>query len=365
MKKIRFIPNDKQQSHFVTALRRNVNEYFKENGISPKANSSVMLQGAIMLILFITPYLLVISVDMPFWIAALMPLVAGFGLAGIGMCIMHGAVHEAFSNRKWVNKVFGASMYLLGNNVSTWKLQHNLLHHTYTNISGFDRDIDTKVMIRLSEREPLLKAYRYQHIHAFFLYGLMTLSMLVKDFVQLIDYRRQGLLEKHKFNFGRELATMILIKITHLCIFLVLPLLLTDYTWGQVLLGWLVMHWMGGFILSVIFQLAHVVDGVEQPFPSDEGVISCDWAVHELMTTANFARKNYLLNWYLGGLNFQIEHHLFPNICHIHYPKIAPIVERTAKEYGYPYVVNETLWDALKSHVRKLRQLGSVAPVMG
>jgi linoleoyl-CoA desaturase len=193
----------------------------------------------------------------------------------------------------------------------------------------------------------------------------MTLSMMVKDFSQLMDYHRQGILEKQKFSFRKELAKMILTKITHLSIFIGLPIVLTDYTWWQVILGWLIMHWTGGIILSVIFQLAHVVDGVHQPVPSDEGVIACDWAVHELMTTANFARKNLFLQWYLGGLNFQIEHHLFPNICHIHYPKIAPIVERTAKEYGYPYVVNETLWDALKSHARKLRQLGKVAPVMG
>lgn len=104
--------------------------------------------------------------------------------------------------------------------------------------------------------------------------------------------------------------------------------------------------------------VAHVVEGADQPLPDDRGVIHTDWAVHEVLTTANFARNNRLLNWYIGGLNFQIEHHLFPHICHIHYRHIAPIVERTAKEYGLKYNEKPTFRAALASHVRRLRELG-------
>jgi linoleoyl-CoA desaturase len=365
MKKTRFIAHDKQQQQFVTALRRNVHDYFKEQGISPKANYWVVLQSGTMLTLYIAPFVLLLCLGMNIWLAALMPFIAGIGLAGIGMCVMHGAAHEAFSSKKWVNKLFGATMNLLGNSVYTWKVQHNMLHHTYTNISGLDRDIATKGPIRLSEHTPLHPVNRFQHFHAFFFYGLMTLSMLVKDFVQLFEYRAQGITQKQKVNFSLALAKMIGIKILHFSLFIGLPMLVTDYAWWQILLGWFIMHWTGGFIMSVIFQLAHVVEGVDQPLPSAEGLIEDDWIVHELRTTANFARNNPILNWYIGGLNFQIEHHLFPHICHIHYPKIAPIVERTAKEYGYPYVLKPTLWAALVSHTRRLKELGKVAPMVG
>ena len=338
------------------ALRKNVANYFKENGISPKANTAVYFQTANMLALYIVPFVLVLALPMPGWVAAMMPIVAGIGLAGIGMCVMHGGAHEAISSHKWLNNLLGWTMNLLGNSVFTWKVQHNMLHHTYTNISGLDRDIATKGPIRLSEHTPERKIHRFQYIHAFFFYGLMTLSMMVKDFSQLFDYRRQGITQKQNINFGWTLTKMIVIKLVHFGIFIGLPLLFTDFAWWQIVLGWFLMHWTGGFILSVIFQLAHVVEGVEQPMPDENGLVENDWVVHEMLTTAN---------WYIGGLNFQIEHHIFPNICHIHYPKIAPIVEATAKEYGIPYILKPTLWDALVSHTRKLKELGMVHPTMG
>lgn len=365
MKKTRFHAQDKQQVEFGKALRTNVNAYFRENGISQKANLTVAVQAATMIALYLTPFVLLLSLGMSVWLAALMPIIAGIGLAGIGMCVMHGGAHDAFSSKKWVNQLFGATMNLLGNSVETWKVQHNMLHHTYTNISGLDRDIATKGPIRLSEHEPLHRINRYQHVHAFFAYGLMTLSMMIKDFTQLFEYEKQGILQKQKIRFWPQLAKMIGIKLFHFGLFILLPILITDYAWWQVLLGWFMMHWTGGFILSVIFQLAHVVEGVDQPMPDTEGNIDNEWIVHEMYTTADFARSNRLLNWYIGGLNFQIEHHLFPNICHIHYPKIAPIVEATAKEYGIPYILKPTLWDALVSHARKLRELGRVAPALG
>ncbi len=110
--------------------------------------------------------------------------------------------------------------------------------------------------------------------------------------------------------------------------------------------------------MSTVFQMAHVVNGVEQPLPNKNNIITNEWAVHQLRTTANFAKDNKLLNWYVGGLNFQIEHHLFPNICHIHYPKIAPIVEKTALDFGIAYNTKSTFLNALKSHIKRLKELG-------
>lgn len=364
MKKARFVAQDKQQQLFAVALRKNVNEYFKTNGLSTKADASVVFQTISMFVMYLTPWVLLVLLPQNSWAPWVLPILSGVGLAGIGMCVMHGAAHEAFSSKKWVNKLFASTMMLLGNSVLTWKVQHNMLHHTYTNIEGMDRDIATKGPIRLSEHTPLKPIHRSQHIHAFFAYSLMTLSMLVKDFTQLREYSEQGILAKQDKKYVPELLKMILIKILHFGLFIALPLLLTDYAVWQVLVAWLLMHLTGGLILSVIFQLAHIVEGVDQPQPSQEGIVADDWIVHELRTTADFARNNALLNWYIGGLNFQIEHHLFPHICHVHYRKIAPIVEATAKEYGYPYILKPSLWSALGSHARKLKELGRVGPVI-
>ncbi len=363
MKKTRFLAQNKHEQQFAAALRKNVNNYFKENGISPKADVSVVFQTSTMLALYLVPFILMFILPIPIWAVALMCVVAGIGLAGIGMCVMHGGAHEAISHHKWLNTMLGLTMNLLGNSVYTWKVKHNMLHHTYTNIGGQDADIASKGPMRFSETSKLRKVHRFQHIHAGFAYCLLTISMLVNDFFWIADYNRQGILQKQNLNFKWMITKIALIKSVYLFVCIGLPTMLTDFTWWQVLIGWLLMHFTGGFIMSVVFQLAHVVEGVEQPVPDADGVIASDWVVHEFRTTANFSRNNPLLNWYVGGLNFQIEHHIFPNICHIHYPKIAPIVEATAKEYGVPYIMKPTLWEALMSHSRKLKELGHVPPV--
>ena len=358
VRKPRFVGQDSSKQAFVVAVRKEVNAYFREKGISQKGDYRLALQIGTMLLAYILPYILIMTVAMPAWLAGILSIVEGAAVAGIGMCVMHGGAHGAFSNKEWVNRLFGAAMNLLGNSVFTWKIQHNLLHHTYTNIEGLDHDIATKGPIRLCQHAPLRKIHRYQHIHAFFFYGLMTFSMIIKDFTHLRTFHRQGLTAKHQINYRRELAKMIGIKLLHLTLFIAFPILFTSFLWWQVLIGFMLMHLTAGLILSVIFQLDHVVEGVDQPLPNAEGIVENDWIVHELLTTADFARNNRLLNWYIGGLNFQIEHHIFPQICHIHYRDIAPIVQRTAQEYGLPYHLKPTLFAAIRSHQRQLKHLG-------
>jgi len=141
-------------------------------------------------------------------------------------------------------------------------------------------------------------------------------------------------------------------------IFLGIPLWLSLFSWWQVLLGFIVIHLTAGMIMSTIFQMAHVVEGAEQPLPDSDGVIHHDWLTHQLLSTSDFAPNNRILGWYCGGLNYQIEHHLFPNICHIHYRKIAPIVRITAEKYGIKYNLKPTFRHAFISHVRRLKELG-------
>lgn len=358
MKKVKFISSSIQEQDFAAAVRKNVNEYFSKKGISTKGNMLMVLQTIAMLSVYIIPFVLIITAPMSAWIAMIMTVLIGIGMAGVGMSIMHDAVHGSYSKRAWVNKIFGGTMYLLGSSVITWKIQHNYLHHAYTNIEGSDQDIASKGPIRLSEHAPLRKIHRYQYLHAFFFYGLMTISKLIKDFAQLNSYKKSEATRKHLAHPTLELVKMIVVKAAYLFVFIGLPLLFTPFTWWQVMIGFFIMHWFAGFIMSTIFQMAHIVEIVNQPLSTPEGTIEHEWAVHEVQTTSDFARKNLFLYWYIGGLNFQIEHHLFPNICHIHYRKIAPIVEKTIKEFGYTYNLKPTFIKALGSHIRKLKELG-------
>lgn len=350
--------NDSKQQQFATAVRKNVNDYFKRNNLSIKGNWQMGIKTIAMLAAYIAPFVLLLTVSMSIWIVIPLLILMGIGMAGIGMAVMHDAAHGSYSHKEWLNNLLSGTMYILGSNTFNWKIQHNVLHHAYTNITEVDEDIASRGPLRLCEHAPLKKIHKYQHIHAFFFYGLLTIVKLINDFKQLAKYNKAGITRKHQVNPTIEYIKMIGIKIIYLFIFIGLPIIITSFTWWQVLIGFLIVQWTSGFILSTIFQMAHVVEGVEQPLPNEEGLVASNWVVHELITTSDFARNNLFLNWYIGGLNFQIEHHLFPNICHIHYRKISLIVEQTAYEYGFPYNLKPTFFNALGSHIRKLKSLG-------
>ena len=350
---------NQEKSVFFSTLRSRVNQHFKDNNITRYGNQEIFIKSFVLLSIYLGAYLSILFVPWPaLWLLPFVILM-GISKAGIGMTVMHDALHGSYSKSKLVNQLMGNSIYLLGSNASVWKIQHNLLHHTYTNIHGKDEDIDDKAVIRLSRQAPLKSFHAYQHIYALFLYGFLTLHRTIDEFFKLLTYHKDGILKRQKKSAGKEFSRLIGFKLVYLFAMLVLPVLITPLLWWQVLLGFLIMHMIAGFILANIFQFAHIVEGAEQPMSNPEGNIENEWAIHQLNTTANFARHSRVLNWYIGGLNYQIEHHLFPNISHVHYRQISKIVEKTAAEFELPYNVKPTALDAFRSHVRILRQLGA------
>ena len=94
------------------------------------------------------------------------------------------------------------------------------------------------------------------------------------------------------------------------------------------------------------------------PEPDENGNIATEWAIHQLLTTADFCKENKAISWFIGNLNYQVEHHLFPHICHVHYPYISEIVKKTAEQYNIPYHEYSDLSSAVVSHFRVLKKLG-------
>ena len=356
MKTLQFVNKDKGQ--FTATLRKNVNNYFKEKSISTKGNLKLLFKSFVMIAVYVAPFVLMLTLPFSAWAVFPLSIAMGMGMAGIGMNVMHDAVHGSFSKKTWLNKLFGSSMYFIGGNTFSWKVQHNLLHHTYTNIEGYDEDIEPKAALRMSKHRPLRKFHRFQHIYAFFLYSLMSFSRIFTEIRQLVKYNKTGLTAHMGGKPKKEMVKIVLMKIAYFMIFLGLPLIFSGFSWWIIILGFMTMHFTAGLIMSVVFQMAHMVEEAEQPLPTQEGVINNEWTIHELQTTANFSRKSRLFGWLIGGLNYQIEHHLFPNISHIHYRAISPIVERTAKEFGIRYNENRTFLSAIGSHIRMLKTLG-------
>lgn len=343
---------------FFRTLNSRVNSYFKENNIEKTGNWKIHLKTIILFTVFLVPYFLILTLDMPFWVHLLLTIVMGIGMAGIGMNVMHDANHGSYSTKSWVNKFMGGTIYVLAGNVHNWQVQHNVLHHTYTNIIGHDEDLEAGRIMRFSKEAEWHKFHRFQQYYAVFLYGLLTFNWAITtDFKQMKNYL------KRKLSYGEPKSpkilwtTLIITKVIYMGIWIVLPMVI-GITWWKVLVGFFVMHYTAGLILSIVFQLAHVVDEAANPQPNETGEMENTWAIHQLFTTVNFAPKNKIVNWYTGGLNHQIEHHIFPHISHVHYGKIAKIVKETAKECQLPYYEYKTMTAAVVAHFKHLRTLG-------
>ena len=354
---------DHQRSAFFPTLKKRVNAYFKENNITRYGNREMVVKTIVLLGTYLGAYAAILTLPLNPWLLLPLAILMGVAMAGIGMSVMHDALHGSYSSNPTVNRWVGYCTYFIGANPFVWKLQHNVFHHTYTNVHGMDEDIKTKIVLRLSRHAPVQWIHRYQYVYVFFLYGFNTLFFIISDLIKLLNYHRAGMIHRQKSKLRWELSKLIFTKVLYLFFTVALPMLITPLLWWQVLIGIFAMHFTAGYILTLVFQMAHIVEEVEQPLPNGDGNIENAWAEHQLLTTANFARDNAWLNWYVGGLNYQVEHHLFPNVCHVHYRELSKIVEQTAREYQLNYIAQPTFTAALHSHVRMLKTLGFSAEI--
>ena len=360
MEQVRIKFNTTDRPEFFQELRKRVNDYFKENNKSKHANANMVIKTVFMLSLYFVPFLFILlNISENSWIILGLWILMGLGMAGIGLSIMHDANHGAYSKNKNVNKYLGYLINLVGGSAINWKIQHNVLHHSFTNIEGHDEDIDAGNLMRFSFAQKRHKMHRLQQIYAWFLYGLLTISWSIKkDFLQLERYKNKDLIKTQGISYNKAFIRLLLAKTFYLGYVIALPVIFSSQTLWLTLIFYFIMHFVCGFTLSTIFQAAHLVSETNFPEPNKEGKMENNWAIHQLYTTANFARKNLALSWYVGGLNYQIEHHLFPNICHVHYRKISKIVKSTALEFNLPYYSHRTFIGALISHGKLLTKLG-------
>ncbi|MGB0849781.1 MAG: fatty acid desaturase family protein [Bacteroidia bacterium] len=354
------LPKFKSATAFSRELRANVEKYFRESKISKFATPSLKVKAAVLLVSYFGAYVAILTLGLSAWWALALCAFMGLAKAGIGMGLMHDANHGSFSKNKTVNKIFGHTADILGVSSNNWINQHNRLHHTYTNIHGHDEDVDGKGLFRFTQDAPRKKMHRFQHIYWAIFYGFLTLGWFFADFTKYGEYRKKGLNKAEGKAVVKEYGEMIFFKILFLAYTIVIPALVLDFALWQVLIGFFVVEFVSGWILAVIFSLAHVVDKFDMSnHDKFNGTSDDEWTVHQIHNTFDFAVKNKALTWYCGGLNYQVIHHLFPNVSHAHYPKLYDIVKSTAKKHGINYQEFDTFREALMSHLVFLRKLGS------
>lgn len=285
-------------------------------------------------------------------------ILSGFGMAGIGMGVMHDAIHGSYSKNKKINTLLSYTFNLIGANATIWRIQHNVLHHTYTNIDNADDDLNAPFFLRFSPHAKHYWVHQFQHIYIWFFYGISTISWITtKDFVRLKRYRSMGFLDK-KHEYSKTLISMVAWKLFYYSYALILPMIMLPFSWYVILLAFISMHFVTGMLVSIVFQIAHIMPANDFPLPDNKGNMEDDWYRHQFATTSNFSPKSKILFWLIGGLNYQVEHHVLPDVCHIHYKNLTKIVADTALEYNMPYNVKKSMAHAIWDHTKMLRALG-------
>jgi len=344
------------EDNFYRELRSRVNGYFQHSGRSQRDCVRMYVKTTLVLVWFAASYVLLVFNVTTGWVAVPVATSLALSMAAIGFNIQHDGSHGAYSKHPWINKLMAMTLDLLGGSSYGWACKHNIVHHTYANIHGHDDDIDIGILGRLSPHQRRFKFHRWQFIYLWFLYGFVAVKWhFYDDFRDVINGRFGG--RRHARPKGWDLAIFVGGKALFFSLVLVVPLMLHS-VWA-VLGYYLAVSFVEGIALSMVFQLPHCVEQAAFPLPqTNSSRMETSWAMHQVQTTVNYACGNRLLSWFIGGLNFQIEHHLFPRICHVNYPAIAPLVEQTCEEFGVCYKTNNTFRSAIASHYRWLRKMG-------
>lgn len=342
---------------FHREARRRVDEYFRTSGCRQRDCPSMYLKTAVILALFAGSYTLLVFFADRWWQAFPLAVLLSLSVAAIGFNIEHDGSHQAYSNHEWINRLMAMTLDLVGASSYVWNWKHSVVHHTYVNITHHDADIDVAPFGRLTPHQRRFSFHRWQQFYLWPLYGLNVIKWHFYD-----DFRDVILGRVASTRMPRpkrwQLVGFVGGKLLFFTLALGLPLLFHS-VW-VVLLFYVATVSLAGLVISVVFQLAHCVEQAEFPLPqADYNSMENSWAVHQVESTVNFARRSRVQSWLLGGLNFQIEHHLFPRICHVNYPALSKIVEQTCRDFGVRYGEHRSFRAGVSSHFRWLRLMGS------
>ena len=353
MSKVTF---NNKKSVFYNTLKANVEQYFVSNNIKKTGNWELYAKTLILIPSALFLYVLLLTTQLPVLLALSLCALLGFILASIGFNVMHDACHGSYSSKKWVNEVLGLSLNALGGNAFIWKFKHNIIHHTYTNVDGIDDDIAKSPIMRQCSTQKWVPAHRFQHIYVVLVYAISSFAWVaMMDFNKY--FKRKIVSTPLQKMSTKEHVIFWLSKLLYALFYVIIPIMLVGAkSWA---IGFTCMQITMGLTLALVFQLAHVVEHAEfEAAGIEPKLIENEWAAHQVLTTANFAPKNWLVNWYVGGLNFQVEHHLFPRISHVHYPALSKIVQQTCEQFNLPYNTYPTMSESIVSHFKMMKKLG-------
>ena len=322
------------------------------------ANRRMIMKVGFYLLSFIVLYTLLLSTSFNLVLFYILYLAMGLNVLFIGFNISHDAAHNAiFKSRKLNEMLYFISFNLQGNNGYIWKKYHIESHHVYTNVYGSDIDVVKNPLLRMTKAQPHRPWHKYQYIYAPFLYLFYSINwFFVRDL--LLVFRKSA----RTINLGKipnkEIAILVVNKLLYLTYMVVIPVIVLPFGLVPVLIAFILNHFMVSLVFCGVLGCSHLADETYHYTEADESRVDDSWATLQLRTSLDYNADSPLANFFLGGFNAHTLHHLFPNICHIHYLKMVPILRQTAKEYGLTY--NEAPYShAIRSHFKFLRKMGA------
>jgi linoleoyl-CoA desaturase len=343
-----------QQHGFRKVVTERVDAYIAENKLPTRDVPAMYLKSVIVLACWMGIYLLILLGGLPLWADALLCIPFAFAMAAIAFNIGHDATHSAYSHNPRINRLLSLAMELIGLSNYVWWQRHSV-HHTYPNIRGLDEDLETGGLLRVSPHKEWKPYFRLQVWYAPLPYAFAAFDFIRRDILVFFT----GRMGNHQYPKMKTSERIIFVagKLFFLGFMLGLPMLF--FPWWQVLIGFMITMITLGLVIAAVNVLPHLVEKADFPLPVGDPLhIENEWAIHQIQTTVNFSPGSFLVSNYVGGTNYQIEHHLFPQICHMHYPRLSPIVRQTCDEFGITYLVYPNMGAALVGHVRALREFG-------
>lgn len=337
-------------------MRQKIRQYLETQEETRYGNQAMHRKALILALSLLAAYVLIL-VDPLHGGWSLLPVaLLGILITALLFNIAHDASHGAFSSTPKINRLLSHSWDFFGMSSYVWNLKHNLSHHSRTNVHGGDMDIEQGFLLRLDPHTECRWYHCWQHIYAPILYAHFGFFVIfIRDF-QMMARKRFG--NRNIPQHPRSgWISLIAGKVWFLFWFGVLPHLVIERAWTEILLGQYLCLIIAGIYAVLTLVVPHINRGNSFPMPSEEGIIDGSWAEHQVEATMDFAVGSVVAQWFTGGLNTHVCHHVFPNICHIHYRHLTVLLRKTAEEYGLNYRAYR-FDEVLASHFLFLRDLG-------
>ena len=353
--KPRFAKNASEEAIFRTICKE-VNGFISQQKGSTQ--KGIIIKAVVFSAAFVGSYTTILLAQ-TFWVLLIAYVMLGFTLVLLGLNFAHDFAHNTIFKSKQVNNAFFEGLFMLmGINGYLWKKRHTHSHHNYPNTEGYDVDVELGSIVHLSANKTPKKHHKWQYLYAPILYSIYTLYwVLYKDFVLFFQKQHANLtFAKHD---TKEAIKLWLFKGVYFSYVLVVPLLVSPLSVGQVLVAFLVFHAVAAWLLLFTFLITHHVEDTQYFSEHDNILSSSSWLLHQVQSSNDFHPFSTAANYIFGGFNCHVAHHLFPNVCHVYYPAISQIIYKTLLQNGI--VPNKTsFFGGIKSHIRLLKNMGTV-----